>query len=188
MLFVQRYISSGSELSDTRRGGQAVNSQFDISRTSYSNSMVATNRFSREMNTKHETAIELHPERRESNYFRRAGIVWFIIVPFGMGLLALLAFFFPPSLPKSGSPSNGSEFFQLINFYVLKAFQSQYVLQIIFYLAVAIHVAEALVAYFVATKMGCFESRGYWAAQTLLLGYPSLRLLLQKRRDIPQRL
>jgi Domain of unknown function (DUF4499) len=188
MLFVQRYISSGSELSDTRRGGQAVNSQFDISRASYSNSMVATNRFSREMNTKNETAIELHPERRESNYFRRAGIVWFIIIPFGMGLLALLAFFFPPSLPKSGSPSNGSEFFQLINFYVLKAFQSQYVLQIIFYLAVAIHVAEALVAYFVATKMGCFESRGYWAAQTLLLGYPSLRLLLQKRRDIPQRL
>lgn len=142
--------------------------------------MVTTNRFSREMPPRNEIAIEHQPERRESNYFHRAGIIWFIIIPFGMGLLALLAFVFPPSLPQSGSPSSGSEFFQLINFYVLKAFQSQFVLQVIFYLAVAIHVVESLVAYFVATKMGCLESRGYWAAQTLLLGYPSLRLLLQK--------
>jgi Domain of unknown function (DUF4499) len=158
-----------------------VKGHFRLTQTLYFDSMSTTNRFNREMHTKNETATENHPERRESNYFRRAGAVWFIIIPFGMGLLPLLAFFFPPSLPKSGSPSSGSEFFQLINFYVLKAFQSQFVLQIIFYLAVAIHVVESLVAYFVATKMGCLESRGYWAAQTLLLGYPSLRLLLQKR-------
>lgn len=124
---------------------------------------------------------QLQFDRDDSSYFRRASIFWFIIIPFGMSLLALLAFFFPPSLPMSGSPASAAEFFQLINFYVLIAFQSQFVLQIILYLAVAIHVGEALLAYVVATRMGCVKTRGYWAAQTLLLGYPSLRLLLQKR-------
>jgi hypothetical protein len=52
----------------------------------------------------------------------------------------------------------------------------------IFVGAVALHVGEALYAWRIAPAAGATDHRLGWALQTLTLGFPSLRLLLARRR------
>ncbi len=55
----------------------------------------------------------------------------------------------------------------------------RWLLQVIAGSAIALHVGEALYARTIATRAG-LETAGGWFRQTMLLGYPSLRLLLRE--------
>ncbi len=46
--------------------------------------------------------------------------------------------------------------------------------------AVAAHVGEGLYAYRLAARLGLAQSQRGWLVQTLILGFPSLRLLLRR--------
>jgi hypothetical protein len=117
-----------------------------------------------------------------NNFFRFAGIFWYCIIIFGMTTLFIFAFLIPPLALQPGDRRTAYSVLQGINYYILIAFQSQFVLQVIFYLAVAAHVFEAFIALVLSLEMGCRSTYMYWTLQTLLLGYPSLRLLLIKRQ------
>jgi hypothetical protein len=58
----------------------------------------------------------------------------------------------------------------------------QWVLVAGFGVAVGLHVGEALYAYGLAARSGEQALARAWAVQTLLLGYPSLRLLRARSR------
>ena len=45
------------------------------------------------------------------------------------------------------------------------------------------HLGEAIYAVHIATEKECINRKVAWFIQTLLLGYPSLRLLLARERD-----
>lgn len=62
-------------------------------------------------------------------------------------------------------------------------FRSQWGLHVLFVSSVIAHVAEALYAWNIAKRVDSANSKG-WFWQTLLVGYPSLRLL--KRRQTKQ--
>ncbi len=62
-------------------------------------------------------------------------------------------------------------------------FRSQFGIQIVFLLAVLAHVGEAIYAVRVATEKECTNRKIAWFIQTLLLGYPSLRLLLAREKN-----
>lgn len=62
---------------------------------------------------------------------------------------------------------------------------SQSLIRNIFLAAVAAHAGEAWYAWRVARAAGLRESAAGWCLQTLLLGFPSLRLLLRKVRTRP---
>jgi len=53
---------------------------------------------------------------------------------------------------------------------------------IIYAVAWVLHITEAVIAYFYCFYVDEKESRFDWTLQTFLLGYPSLRLLLAKRK------
>ena len=57
---------------------------------------------------------------------------------------------------------------------------SQGVVQAIFIAAIVTHVAEATYALRLAQRNGLGDRAGGWFVQTLLLGFPSLRLLRQR--------
>ena len=57
--------------------------------------------------------------------------------------------------------------------------------QAVFWAAVATHAAEAAVAVRRAGRTGTPTSRRGWAVQTLVLGYPSLRLVSDRRAPRP---
>lgn len=57
----------------------------------------------------------------------------------------------------------------------------QVMFQWIFWLASAVHVLEALYAFYIARRNGIRQATG-WSVQTLLLGFASLHLLKQRVR------
>jgi len=63
-------------------------------------------------------------------------------------------------------------------------FRTKWMMQLGFIASVFAHIAEALYACYVAQSMGC-ELWLRWGLQTLWLGFPSLSLLLARRRDWP---
>lgn len=118
-----------------------------------------------------------------SNYFRFAGVMWTSIITFGMTTLFLFAYVVPPVLMQPDEALTFMTALQSMNYYVLLGFGSQYVLQVIFIGAVVIHILESMVACALSIDMGCKNTYIYWTLQTLLLGYPSLRLLLLRRQS-----
>lgn len=119
-----------------------------------------------------------------SNYFRYVHPVWYFVVPTTMTLLIVFAFFFSPPPYEGGRASNAYEAFQLCNTYILKLFRKQVYLQVFFAVICFSHVCEAITSFQIATRMGFWNTRYYWMLQTLLLGAPSFRLLMRKRRKI----
>jgi len=100
----------------------------------------------------------------------RPALFWWISVLGGMTLLGLIAF----------QKDAGAIWTQHIPFIDLL------VLKVIFILAVLTHLSEAIYAYKLAKQARLSETALGWSAQTFLLGYPSLKLLLKRiKRGIP---
>ncbi len=96
-----------------------------------------------------------------------------------MSLLGLVAF-------GTHNQLHSNKFIQAVNWLALTIFQTQFILIFVFVAAVLAHVCEALYAMHLSRKIGCKSTVTAWGLQTLLLGYPSLRLL-QKRQKVLNR-
>jgi len=109
--------------------------------------------------------IEALAER--TPYVARPHWAWWVAVWGGLGLLFALTF---------SSAAYGA-WIEHLPMFPLQ------VLQIISAVAIALHVGEGLYAYLLAKRIGHGEVATGWGIQTLLLGFPSLRLLLAKRSE-----
>ena len=96
----------------------------------------------------------------------RPHVGWWISIGFGMGLLGVLAW----------SDAAYAAWTEHVTTVFTRGF-----LRPLFAGACAIHVFEAQVALRVARRAGIEPAAGWWF-QTLLLGFPSLRLLLRRAR------
>ena len=94
-------------------------------------------------------------------------IWWLLIVP-PMALLAVLA-----ASPESAQQWREASHLPL----------TQGVYQWIFALAMLAHAGEAAFAWRLASRSAQAPLRAAWSLQTLILGYPSLRLLLARLRS-----
>lgn len=99
----------------------------------------------------------------------RPHVGWWVAVLGGMALLAVLAF-------HAGAYATWCE-------WVTTALP-QNMLRRIFVIAVGLHVGEATYAVRLARRAGLGESAGGWFAQTLMLGFPSLRLLRRRVKAV----
>lgn len=100
-----------------------------------------------------------------ADHVERPHVFWWSSILFGMSLLAVLAL------------SDGA--------YALWASRvttwlPQSLLRVVLFAAVAAHVGEGLYAYRLAGRLGLRHSQLGWGMQTLVLGFPSLRLLLRR--------
>lgn len=103
-------------------------------------------------------------------------LIWWIGITAGMMGLFLFAFDYIPSGTDGLLP--------LIHYYSLFLFQNKFVLQLIFFAAVAAHAIEAGIAYLVSHQLKhSLNERVLWTLQTFYLGFPSLRLLLALRDE-----
>jgi hypothetical protein len=106
--------------------------------------------------------------------FQRPHIGWFLAIPAGMLALAMVA-----------SPSNFTQLsrnwaIDILTEIGLKLFGSYQNLRYVFLVACALHVGESCVALIVCIKRG-YSLRNIllWTLQTMLLGFPSLSMLLK---------
>jgi hypothetical protein len=106
---------------------------------------------------------DLTSERLSAGRFESPAAIWWLLIPLGMALTGGLALS-PGAYALFPSP--------------LAALLSQKLLRWIFVVAIALHVLEGAYAASLASRRGLPALR--WGAQTLLLGYPSLRLLLRR--------
>ena len=98
--------------------------------------------------------------------FSSPALLWWVSIPLGMGLTGALAL------------SAGAHALMPAP---MGAILTPTVMRIIFVVAVGLHVLEGSYAMSRAKMRGLPAAA--WGAQTLLLGYPSLRLLLRRTRD-----
>ena len=68
--------------------------------------------------------------------------------------------------------------------FAMAVFGSRETLKKVFALAVIAHVVEAQIACYICMVELRLHTWHMWAVQTILLGYPSLRLLLARRREL----
>jgi Domain of unknown function (DUF4499) len=128
------------------------------------------------------TTSSMKTSPRNANYFRFAGFAWLFPILSGMTMLGLFAYYIKPIHLNPADPLTLENVLQTMNYYIILGFGSQYVLQIMFIVALALHGAEAIIACALSIEMGCKNTYMMWTIQTMLLGYPSLRLLLLKRK------
>lgn len=143
----------------------------------------------------HQGALQLakrHAKDPVDRYFKTSALIWWVLIFAGMWFLFEVAFLQP--VPDEGAIATTvimSGIRSSIPFYqpVLEAiitvayliFRSKLILQWVFYMAVLTHAMEAMYAFTVARwrlKMSMITVM-LWTGQTMLLGYPSLTLLLQ---------
>lgn len=130
-----------------------------------------------------------------SMYFRFAPLIMWVLIGFGMGTLYYYGYSTEPGdatevLWKQWSQDYKSvplwRFYFNSSSYKLRAFalfifQSQENLRILFQLACLTHVIEAAFALYYAISIGCRSTWLIWGIQTLLLGYPSLKFLVNRK-------
>ena len=130
-------------------------------------------------------------------YFRFAPLILCVLIGFGMGTLYYYAYSTEPGIETeilwnewSGAVYNKSipmwKFYFNISAYKLRLFalfifQSQENLRIVFQLACLTHVIEAIIALYYAFSIGCQSTWLLWFIQTLLVGYPSLGILVNRK-------
>jgi len=98
--------------------------------------------------------------------FSSPALVWWVLIPLGLGLTAALALSMDV---RALLPAAVTEILSLM------------LMRIILVVALGLHVLEGSFAMSRAKLRGLPAAA--WGAQTLLLGYPSLRLLLHRTRD-----
>jgi hypothetical protein len=110
-----------------------------------------------------------------NDYFQFAHYIWYVLILAGMILLGLVAF-------KTTDYTDSIHHMYLlapVEWLALAIFRTRFNLQMIFYAAVGVHVFEGLYAYSIARSF-CKNTAELWLLQTTVLGFPSLRLLLDK--------
>ena len=120
--------------------------------------------------------IAKYYRRRLSNadYFRTPSWIFWVLILFGIASLGVVAY--------DLCPQEGPLWTYLLEPLLrlgLLLFRSREGLQMVFIAAVAVHVLEACIALFVMRDRYT-HTWGLWFVQTLLLGYPSLRLILRR--------
>ena len=120
------------------------------------------------------TPATLSPSTRPSSAFRFAHPLWFVSILSGLSLLFLAAAY-PSGYPPPLTP------LQPVHSLAYAIFRTQSVVVVASLAAIAAHAGEAVyVAVHLLDERGV---RGYdrlwWTLQTLILGFPSLRLLLR---------
>ena len=98
--------------------------------------------------------------------FSSPALLWWIAIPVGLGLTGAFAL---------------SDAAYALMPAPMAAVLTPTVMRIIFVVAIGLHVLEGSFAMSRAKMRGLPAAA--WGAQTLLLGYPSLRLLLRRTRD-----
>ena len=107
--------------------------------------------------------------------FEFADPLWVVLVVMGMALLAAVAFFDDSAIEEHCILSMVYELGKFI-------FRSKANLQTLFCCASLLHFMEALFAMSIALSF-CPRTTFLWFFQTLLLGYPSLKLLLRQSQE-----
>ncbi len=98
----------------------------------------------------------------------RPNAIWWVLIVPPMALLAVL----------TASPASAQQWREFSHLPL-----TQDVYQWIFGLAMLAHVGEAAFAWRLASHSAQVPLRAGWSLQTLILGYPSLRLLLARLRS-----
>jgi hypothetical protein len=128
-----------------------------------------------ESNQRMENAIHNNSSKNKyAGWFQCAHLVWWILCIGGMICTHVIAHADGPVrhiLP--------------LDILALKVFGTRDNLKVIFNLACLAHVFEAQYAIYVCTfQLGLTDSWPLWGIQTVLLGYPSLSLLLKRRTEL----
>jgi hypothetical protein len=110
----------------------------------------------------------------QDNYFAIADWFWYVAVLTGMSLLASVAFLDIDTIKINWILNH------VLNLGLL-IFQSKENLQTMFYCAVLVHLLEAMFVTAIAITF-CPNTALLWFVQTLLLGYPSAILLLDRSK------
>jgi nucleoside-diphosphate-sugar epimerase len=141
----------------------------------------------------------LFPLLSNDFFFSSPSLAVCFLVCFGLVVNFLVAFEYPTawhndsvtsSLPSSSSLGNSfipliqsflvSYFLQPIETFGLLVFQTHANIKIVFFLALIIHLCEAVYAAYFAWHIGCKRTWLLWFVQTLILGGPSLILLFKR--------
>lgn len=116
-----------------------------------------------------------------SNYFRIADLYLWVLIFLGMGLL----FHFAHSNNDYASIADSNKLLipmDILQRFALLLFRSQENLKVIFDLAVATHVLEAIYAtYICIIDLKCRNTWYMWSFQTFCLGYGSLQYLIRRK-------
>ena len=107
----------------------------------------------------------------DRGFFKLAHIVWWILCLGGMSATFIIA--------NTDGPVPSLRPLEAIGLYIFGSIEN---LKILFNLAVLAHVIEAQIAVYICLVELRLQSWPIWAIQTLLLGYPSLSLLLERKR------
>ena len=108
-------------------------------------------------------------------YFQFAAFFWWPLILSGMIILYYFAFF-----EYSNTTQSWKAILDPLRAISLAIFKSEYMLRVVWRCAITAHFCEAMYAVNVCIDIGCLKL-GSWFVQTLLLGYPSLRLLLKRK-------
>ena len=111
------------------------------------------------------------------DYFDFPPIILWILILYGLIMLSLVSIL----NPSNSSSILHSSLISPINQLAYSIFQNQFNLQIVLLLAIAAHVFESVYAMYLARgRLNCRNTWLLWGIQTLLLGYPSLQLLMAR--------
>jgi len=111
------------------------------------------------------------------DYFDFPPIILWILIFYGLIMLSLVALLDP----MNPSSILHSPLVSPVNQLAYIIFQNQFNLQIVLLLAISAHVFESVYAMYLAIRrLDCRNTWLLWGIQTLLLGYPSLRLLIAR--------
>jgi hypothetical protein len=119
------------------------------------------------------TNIKEEREKYDALFFKMPHLVWWICCLGGMILTFVIA--------RAEGPVMA---ILPVDRLALAIFGTRKTLQYVFNLAVLAHFVEAQYAVYVCTFQLRLSSWPMWALQTLLLGYPSLSLLLERRAEV----
>lgn len=109
-------------------------------------------------------------------FFRFSSFYYWILCIGGMWLTYYIAFIDNPD-----SLTSTNYLFNKIRLLAYFIFQTRDILQWVFIIACIIHIMEALFACIIADAIGCSNLIILlWGIQTLLLGYPSLNIILDR--------
>jgi len=106
-------------------------------------------------------------------FYRVPHFIWWVLSIGGMTLLFIIA-----------SAKEPVQALLPLDNFALAVFGSRKTLQTVFALSVIAHVIEAQIACYICMVELRLHTWHMWAVQTVLLGYPSLRLLLARRREL----
>lgn len=111
------------------------------------------------------------------DYFDFPPIILWILILYGLIMLSLVSIL----NPSNSSSILHSPLIRPINQLAYSIFRNQFNLQIVLLLAIAAHVFESMYAMYLARgRLNCRNTWLLWGIQTLLLGYPSLQLLMAR--------